>query len=370
MDWSAEFPGLTQGTYLNSCAHGLLSRRARAAIDAHLERWTTSPDWNIWTETSDQARVAFAGLVGASPDDIALQANASSGIAAIMNAIPDSPGRDRILTLSLDFPVAPFIANSQTRRGLKHEHVDSGEDATLTLEAWKEHLDRGVALACLPAVASFTGYKFDIKAFAEAAHDVGARVLVDSFQATGTYPIDVKTTGVDFLATGVYKWLMAPSGLGFLYAAEEARAAFKPTTAGWYGAEDPFAFDPLQGHAGTASRYQYGAPSVMACAAATESIGLIQETGLDKIEEHNERLIDRLIAGSRERKLPLITPEDRRDRASILLMRVPDLDRSLAALKSAGVTVNTRSNAIRVSPHFYNTEAHIERFFEVLDTTL
>lgn len=361
MDWSAEFPGLRASTYLNSCAHGLLPRRTRAAIDAHLARWETAPDWGAWTEATERARAAFARFAGARPDDIAVQANASTGISALMNALPRDGPRRRIVTLDIDFPTSPFIAERQRARGFEHTHVRTS--GFIRVEEWARHLGDDVALACVPAVASFSGYRLDIPAFVEAAHARGVPVLVDAFQAFGTYPIDVRAWDADFVVTGVYKWLLSPAGLAFLYARRDQHA-LPTTTGGWYAAADQFAFDPLGDVAPNARRFEYGGPSVIGCAATTASLGLLEEVGVANVARHNTTLVDAIVERARERKWDVVTPEAR---ASIVTFRVPDVDRALAACAREGVVVNPRLGGIRVSPHFYNSMADVDKLFAVLD---
>lgn len=362
MDWSAEFPGLVHGTYLNSCAHGLLPRRTRAAMERHLDRWTAAPDWEQWGTEAEGARAAFATFIGARTEDVATQANASSGISAVMNALPVPGPRRRIVTLGIDFPTAPFVAERMASRGFTHTHVEG----SVRVEEWARHLADDVALACIPAVASFSGYRLDVPAFARAAHAKGVPVLVDAFQACGTYPIDVRAWDVDFLVTGVYKWLMAPAGLAYLYVKPEQQRLV-PTTGGWYANADPARFDPLAGLAPDARRFQYGGPSIIACAALRESLALLQDAGLANVERRNRELVERVMSHARERKWEILTPEEPRERASIVTIRVPDLARALAACKRNGVAINTRLGGIRVSPHFYNRDADVDRLFATLD---
>lgn len=355
MDWTTEFPGLLGSTYLNSCAHGLLPRRTRAAIEAHLDRWEGAPGWEAWTQVAERARRAFARFIGARPEEVALQANASAGIAAVMSALRHG----RIATLDIDFPTSRFVAQRQVARGLRHEELALGPAPDA--DAWAPHV-RGAALACVPYVASFHGYKLDVAEFARRAHEHEVPVLVDAFQACGTFPLDVKRLDVDFLATGVYKWLLAPSGLAFLYVRPDHHALV-PTTGGWYAAASPVD-DPLGPAAPDARRFEYGGPSILACAAVTASLDLLAQVGLAQVERANRALVDRIVAMASERKYEVLTPDSR---ASIVTFRVPDLSRALAACQRENVVVNSRLGGIRVSPHFYNTTRDVDRLFEVLD---
>src|SRR5439155_21598196 len=124
MDVRSEFPGLAHSTYLNSCSHGLLPARTRSALDAHLDRWATLPDWGAWMEEVDEARAAFARLVHArGPEDVAVVSSASEGISMVLSALRPQGERRQIVTTALDFPAAPTLARRAAERGFDHGHL-------------------------------------------------------------------------------------------------------------------------------------------------------------------------------------------------------------------------------------------------------
>jgi selenocysteine lyase/cysteine desulfurase len=357
MDGAREFPRLGEQTYLNSCAHGLLPRRTRAAIDAHMTRWESDPDWGAWGEAVEDARRAFAQIIHGRPEEIAVVANASQGVGAVMSSLHPAPARRALVTWEGDFPTSPYLAERQRGRGFEHRQ---------RVDPWAQHLGEDAALAVLPFVASFSGYRLDIKRFAAQAHARGTPLLVDAFQAAGTFDIDVKKLDVDFLVSGVYKWLLAPAGLAFLYVRPD-HFALEPASTGWMGAEAPYAFDPLGAPARDARRFQSGGPSVISCVGAASSIGLVNEIGPRAIEAHNRVLAERVMAGAEARKWEILTPRAPEERASIVTFRGMDVEKSLAALAREKVVVNPRLGGLRVSPHFYNAKADVDRLFAVLD---
>lgn len=353
MDWSSEFPGLSQSAYLNSCTYGLLPTRSRRAIEAHLQTWTDLPDWDEWAAAVEKARRAFARLLHARDDEIAVLSNASSAISSVMSGLRPTHGRRELLTVTEDFPAAPSLASRQRDLAFTHRHVP--------LSQWNPTNE--TSLACVPATVSFTGERIDIAEKTRLAHARGAMLLVDAFQAAGTYDIHAHDLDVDFLVTGVYKWLLAPAGLSFLYVRRD-HFDLVPTTSGWQGLAEPYAFDPLGPLAADARRYQQGGLNVLACVGAATSIGLLQEVGLDNIEAHNRKLTQLVIDEANARKWEVFTPDER---GSIVTFRVPNQEEALAACKAANVAVNPRLGGIRVSPHFYNRERDVERLFEALD---
>lgn len=344
-------------TYLNSCSHGLLPARSRRALDAHLDAWARAPDWGAWMDTVEKARADFARLIHArGPEDVAVVSSASEGISMVLSSLRPTSARDRIVTTALDFPAAPTLAHHATERGFKHAHV-AGVPS-------KNDIDSRTALVCTPVVASFSGRRMDVRGLAQAAHDAGGLLLADAFQAAGNVEIDVRALDVDFLVTGVYKWLLGPPGFGFVYVKSEHHARV-PTRSGWQGHAEPYAFDPMGPLAPDARRYQGGGPNVAGAVGTSASLSLLQEVGVPAIARHNEALVDQVLDAAAARKWEILTPRDAR--ASIVTFRVPHLERALAALARERVIVNSRSGGIRVSPHLYNDAADIERLFRVLD---
>jgi len=360
------FPSLERQTYLNSCAHGAQSVRARAAANAFLDSWEAGADWAAWTALVDEARREFARFIGADVEEVALTANASSAISSIASALGFPHDRRTVLTTDLDFPTAPYIWREQEPRGARIEHLKA-EGGVLRPDTLARHVTPGTRVVSIPHVASFNGFRLDVKAMADAAHAQGALVMVDGFQAAGTMPIDVHALDVDFYVTGVYKWLLGTAGVAFLYVRKDLHAALRPTVGGWLAQEVPYNFDPFAPPAPDARRYQYGGTSIIGARIAMEGLRLLTEVGLRNVEAHNRGLCNHLLDACDARGFEVLSSRESGDRSSIVTFRVPRLQETLAALQSAGVVVNSRLNGIRVSPHFYNTPAEVERLFEVID---
>src|SRR5207249_3668929 len=112
----------------------------------------------------------------------------------------------------------------------------------------------------------------------------GSFVFVDAYQSAGSVPIDVKTSGVDFLAAGTLKYLLGTAGIAFLYVNRAVLEQLKPTVTGWFGRVDPFAFNPAQ--------LDY---------AARAGIELVMAAGVERIRrqlEHLSKLAYRLVPQS------------------------------------------------------------------------
>jgi selenocysteine lyase/cysteine desulfurase len=213
-----EFPIFEHTTYANSCSQGALSNRVRAAAEEWLAGWDENgAEWEFWVERNEAARSAFAGLLHAEPDEVAVTTSVSQGVSALVSALDLSGERNRIVISEYEFPTVGQIAHAQELRGAEVVHVQPGADGRIPLERWAEAVDERTALACCTAVSFRSGHRNDVTAIAEIAHAEGALVLADSYQAIGAIEMDVGTLGADVVTGGTVKYLLGSAGLGFMW---------------------------------------------------------------------------------------------------------------------------------------------------------
>ncbi len=88
-DVRERFPIFEHTTYVNSCSQGALSIDVREAYGAYLDGWDAhGAEWEHWVERAEAARAAFAQLVGAAPDEVAVTTSVSQGVSGVVSALP------------------------------------------------------------------------------------------------------------------------------------------------------------------------------------------------------------------------------------------------------------------------------------------
>src|SRR5438067_8057268 len=113
-----EFPIFEHTTYLNSCSQGALSARVRKAYEEYLDGWDEhGAEWEHWVQRAEAARSAFARLVGAAAEEIAVTTSVSQAVSALVSALPLERGRNRIVISEFEFPTVGQIAHAQELRG-------------------------------------------------------------------------------------------------------------------------------------------------------------------------------------------------------------------------------------------------------------
>jgi len=96
------------------------------------------------------------------------------------------------------------------------------------------------------------------------------------------------------------------------------------------------------------------------------SLGMFSEIGIPKIQRHTLHLLDILIDYLDNSPYQIKSSLEPRHRSSILSFSGKNSRRLFQKLRKKNIIVSYREKAIRVSPHFYNTEEEIERLIEVL----
>jgi selenocysteine lyase/cysteine desulfurase len=206
-----------------------------------------------------------------------------------------------------------------------------------------------------------------VSAIAEAAHVSGALVLADSYQAAGAIEVDVRTLGADFVTGGTVKYLLASSGLGFLWVRGSLLPGLTPTQTGWSADEDMYQMDisDYSPHA-TARRFDAGTPPVPNIYAGVAGMSLVEETGVQAIEAHVRGLNTRLIEGLHELGATVVTPDDPTHRGPLVCVRSNDAPALVAALAEERIVCSLRESNLRVAAHFYNTTEDIDVLLEAL----
>ena len=360
-----QFPITKNKIFLNHAAQSPLPKPVADAVRRFADDFsnfgTTSIEWN------DGGKPFFAKLIRAKPEEIAFVENTSIGMniaANVLHYTPDS----KIVTTDLDYPtvVYPWLRKSL---GVKVHYVKN-VDGKILLEDMKRAVDDKTVAVAVSHVEYVNGFRHDLRALSEIAHEHGAYLIVDAIQSAGAMQIDVKNDDVDFLATACYKWLLGPPGAGYLYVNKELIEKFEPPLVGWASVK-PEVFETLDFWdiwslklSETASRFEVGSPSFISLTGAAESLKILLNFGIENIEKRILKITDHLIESVKSAGLKLQTPEEPQHRSGIVNFKIDKAKEIAESLNRKGIIVSARAHGLRVSPHFYNTEEEIDKFME------
>ena len=364
----SEFPIFEAATYLNSCSQGALSHRVRDAVEGWLAGWDANgAEWDYWVERNEAFRASIAGVLHAAADDVAVTTSVSQGVSALVSGLPLDGERNRIVISEYEFPTVGQIAHAQELRGAEVVHVLPGDDGSIGAERFSEAIDERTALVCCTTLSYRSGHRHDVSAIAAAAHDVGALVLADSYQACGAVELDVRSLGADVVTGGTVKYLLGTAGLGFMWVRPEVHETLVPTQTGWFADEDIFAMSiaDYSPHA-SARRFDSGTPPVPALYAGVAGISLVAETGVSAIQEHVLALGERLVAGLGDLGATVVTPREPAQRGPLVCERSTDVAALVAALAGERIIVSSREDKLRIALHFYNVEEDVDTLLDAL----
>lgn len=343
----------------------------QAGIARKARPWTIPPaDFFTLTE---EARAAFASLIGATADDIAIVPSASYGLEIAARALPLGPGR-RILVLEAEFPsnVYPW-RRAAAAAGAEVETVPAPADGDWT-RAVLDRLGPRHALLAVPNCHWADGGLLDLVALGAAARSVGAALALDLTQSAGALPISVAEVQPDFLVAACYKWLLGPYSLGFLYVAPRWQQA-EPLEEGWASREGAEDFAGLTSYRDAyqpgARRFDMGERSnfallPVALAALAQIAAWTPAAIAATLAGINARIVEEVAA------LGLAAAPGAVRSPHLLGLALPDAAPSdlVARLASAGVHVSSRGRHLRIAPHLHVTEADVARLVAALRRNL
>jgi selenocysteine lyase/cysteine desulfurase len=320
--------------YLNTALTGLPGPAAVDAAREVLDAWANGTlNWGAAVDQLDVARRAFARLVGISAERIGVGHTAAATLSGIAANLPDgavvlAPEGEH------NSNIYPYL--HQAPRGVRLEFVP--------LERLAESVRPHHAAIAFGLVQSADGRIANLPDIAAAARAVGALTLVDVTQACGWLRFDPELC--DVFVSACYKWLMTPNGPAFVGFSPAALQQLRAGHRSWIGNTDVHAapYGPGGEAAPDARRFDV-VPNFIAIAAATRSLNMLAEIGVERIEAHNLGLVRRFCES-------LDLPPHH--------SAIISLDAGSLSSIAGDISATVRSGRARFSFHLYNDEDDVE----------
>ena len=296
------------GNSLGRMPKAVVERMQRAVTDewgADLIR-----GWNKgWWEAPARIGDKIASLVGAAHGQVIVSDQTSLNLYKLAtSALTLRPDRKRIITDIFNFPsdlyilqgIVHLFSPSPRGRGVRgegsHKIIRIGamdDDITPDLVALESAINEDTALVTLSHVTFKSGYLYDIQRITDLAHRKGALVLWDLSHSAGAVPVELDKCNVDFAIGCTYKYLNGgPGAPAFLYVNKSLQNEAMSPIWGWWGQNNPFAFDldyqPAQG----VQRFLTGTAPMLSMIAMEEALTPLLEAGMDSLRAKSILLTD------------------------------------------------------------------------------
>lgn len=365
------FKATQKYAYLNAAAVAPIPTTAIDAMNHQLADVAENGTSNFaqWVATKDRARALAAKMLKVRPEQVAFMRNTSDGIATIANGLDWKPG-DNIVSFEREFP-ANFYAWRRIRDEMGVElRLTPEVNGRIELDDLVSMIDSSTKVVSISAVQYGSGFRSDLERIGQAARAVDALFVVDIIQAFGAQPLDLPAQYVDAACGASHKWLCAPEGCGIIYLSDRARERVRPTMVGWISVETPWDFeDRVQPFKPTALAWESGTGPASLYYGLEQSLKLLDETGIERIESHLAELTGQLCDRIAGRGYEIVSSRSPGESSAIVCVRhLGGLSSNevAARLESAGVIVSPRGDRVRIAPHFYNNSEDIERFLAEL----
>jgi selenocysteine lyase/cysteine desulfurase len=340
VNWTADFD-LEPG-FLNTASLGVPPRVAFSELSQTLDLWRRG---QIGADAFDghvhRARAAWAKISMVNQANVAIGATASGLVGIVAASLPDTA---RILIAEGDFTSVSFPFLIQSDRGVVTKEVP--------LTNLIDSIDESVDLVAVSSVQSADGRRIDIDLLAKRANEYGVKVLLDTTQSCGWWPIDCSL--FDYTVCGGYKWLLSPRGIAFMSVRPSSLEALVPHGAGWFAGED--VWNSIYGtplRLAKDARRLDTSPAWFSWVGAAPALEFLASIDAKKIFDHNITLANSLLTG-----LSLPTQN-----SAIITLDRPDAGERL---KDAGIRTSVRAGKVRASFHLYNNEDDVALAVSVL----
>jgi len=368
--WRQEFPITARLTHLNHAGVSPVSRRVATAVTSFIEQATViePATYRAWEVRCEAVRANFARLIGAHADEIAFVKNTSEGLSLVAVGLDWRDG-DSVVAVDGEYPSNVYPWFGLRRWGVETRLVQPVR-GRVRVDDVRALLDAQTRVVSVSFVDWNSGARTDLGPLAELCRERGILLCVDGIQGVGALPLDVERTGIDCLAVGGHKWLLAPEGCGYLYISRRVAERVHSVLHGWKSVTDadtylPYHFNPRP----DAAKFESGTPPQLGIHALGAAIDLLLEIGPANIAARLLAITDRFAEGLRARGADIVSPWEPAARSGIVVFRLGDDPQRLStALNHRGFIVRVRGGGIRVAPHFYNDEEDVDRFLAALDT--
>ncbi len=367
-----EFPVTREKIFLGHAGVCPLPRRVADAISDCAQKSTLGDQEAFMLSRLDDARKLGAQLLNCQPDEIALVGPTSLGLSLVASGLNFRKG-DNVLIYHDDYPSNVYPWMALAARGVEVRLLNIKTFGAIRTVDVMGQVDENTKLVALASCHFISGFRIEIDAIGKFLRERGILFCLDAIQTLGAFPTTVEH--VDFLAADAHKWLLGPCGAGIFYVRRDLQEKLNPPIYGWHNVRSPnfVAQEKIEFRSG-AVKFEAGTQNLVGLVGLIASMELALEIGVENIAAELLRKRAWLVPALQAKGFTVLNADAKTQNASGIVSFF-QLGKDLAPLNQkladAGIVASLRTNRagqnfIRLSPHFYNTDAELRLVLEVL----
>ncbi len=350
-----------------------LPRRVAQAIADYAQRsMTDDQETLVFPRRINEGRKLAAQLLGCQPEEVAFVGPTSLALSFVAAGLKFRKG-DNILIYHDDYPsnVYPWMALAE--HGVEVRLMNTSALGVIRPKDVMGQVDENTRLVALASCHFITGQTLEHAVIGKYLREQGILFCLDAIQTVGAFPTRVEQ--VDFLAADAHKWLLGPCGAGVLYVRREVQDRLNPPIYGWHNVRNPnfVAQEKIVFRSG-ATKYEAGTHNLAGLIGLMAAMELALELGVENIAAELLRKRTWLVPALKSKGYTVLNADAKPENASGIVtffQQGRDLPALHKTLAESGVVASLRTdragkNYIRLSPHYYNTDAELRRVLELL----
>ena len=368
-----EFPVAQGKTFLAHAGVCPLPQRVINAVTEYaVHAGTGDQEAAVLEKLLHTSRELTANLIHCQPDEVALVGPTSLALSYVAAGLNLRKG-DNIVIYHDDYPANVYPWMALAEKGCEVRLLNIRGLGVIRPRDVIGQVDENTRLVALASCHFVSGYRLDHAAIGAELRKRKILFCLDAIQTLGAFPTTVEN--VDMLAADAHKWLLGPCGAGVLYVRREIQERVKPAVFGWHNVRCPdfVAQEQIVFRSG-AKRYEPGTHNLLGLVGLNAAIELILEIGVENIARQLLRQRARLVPALQAKGYTVLNADVAPENASgIVAFHRPDADLPALHQKLTDANIITSLRAdrkgqryLRLSPHFYNTDAELDRVLEIL----
>jgi selenocysteine lyase/cysteine desulfurase len=371
-----EFPVTREKIFLAHAGDCPLSQRVVQAVSDYAQQASTSDQEGVvFPAVLEAGRKLAAGLLTCQPDEVSFVGPTSLGLSFVASGLKFRRG-DNVLIYHDDYPANVYPWMALAERGVEVRLLNTRGLGVIRPKDVMGQVDEHTRLVALASCHFISGYRLEHAVIGKYLRERQILFCVDGIQTLGAFPTTVGY--VDFLAADAHKWLLGPCGAGVFYVRREVQEHLNPPVYGWHNVRCPnyVAQEKIVRRSG-AKKFEAGSQNLLGLVGLVAALKLAQEIGVDNIAAELLRKRAWLVPALQGRGYTVLNADAAPANASAIVTffrRDQDLAALHEKLLAASMVTSLRADRsgqryLRLSPHYYNTDAELRRVVEMLPSS-